>query len=45
MKRFNTYRVKVGDTYYLIGFGSEIIEKIFDYYKVEYEKVESTNNE
>lgn len=34
------YKVKVGKTYYTIRFTSEDIEKIFNYYKVPFEKTE-----
>lgn len=35
-----TYKVKVGETFYKIQFLNENIEKILDYYKIPYEKVE-----
>ena len=37
---FSTYKVYVGNTYYIVVFRTDDIEKIFDYYKVKYEKLE-----
>lgn len=33
------YKIKVGNKTYLIGFMTDTLEKIFDYYKVPYEKI------
>lgn len=32
------YKVKVGETYYCARFTNEVIEKIFNYYKIPFEK-------
>ena len=34
------YKVYVGKTFYIVSFMTNDIEKIFDYYKVKYEKLE-----
>ena len=35
------YKVKIGKTYYIIGFQNDVLEKLFDYYKVPYERLEN----
>ena len=37
---FKTYKVYVDNTYYIVVFRTNDIEKIFDYYNVKYEKLE-----
>ena len=32
------YKIKVGRTYYRVRYTNEVIEKIFNYYKIPFEK-------